>query len=59
MGSYPAQKTIEFSRRLSDEFCKKALEACAQTDYWLKTSYDDPQRLLELLLLQMAQEARR
>ena len=59
MGSYPAQKTMEFSRRLSDTFCKKALEACAQTDLWLKTSYDDPQRLLELLLLQLAQEARR
>lgn len=59
MGSYPAQKTMEFARRLSDSFCKSALDACVQTDYWLKTSYDDPQRLLELLLLRLAQEARR
>ena len=58
MGSYPAQKTMEFARRMPEEFCKKALQACMQTDYQMKTSYDTPQRLLELLLLQLAQEAR-
>ena len=58
IGSYPAQKTMEFARRLPAPVCKKALLACAETDYALKTSYDDAQRLLELLLLQLAQEAR-
>lgn len=58
MGSYPAQKTMEFARRMPEDFCKKALEACLLTDYRLKTSYDTPKRLLELLLLQLAQEAR-
>ena len=29
-----------------------------ETDRKLKTSFDDPQRLLEMLILQMAQEAR-
>ena len=30
-----------------------------ETDYQMKTSFDDPQRLLELLILRLAQEARR
>jgi hypothetical protein len=29
-----------------------------ETDYRIKTSFDDAHRLLELLLLQLAQEAR-
>ena len=28
-----------------------------ETDYHMKTSYDDSERLLELLVLQLAQEA--
>ena len=58
MGSYPAKKTMGYARRLSEGFSKAALQACALTDYRLKTSYDTPQRLLELLLLQLAQEAK-
>ena len=30
-----------------------------ETDYKIKTSFDDPERLLELLILELAQEARR
>ncbi len=56
---YPARKTMEAARRFSPEFCKRAAELVLETDRKIKTSFDDSQRLLELLLLEMAQEARR
>ena len=56
---YPARKTIEAARRVKPEFCRKAAELVLETDYRMKTSFDDPERLLELLILQLAQEARR
>lgn len=58
MRSYPAKKTMEYARKLPPLFSRRALQLCAQTDYQLKTSYDTPRRLLELLLLQLAQEAK-
>ena len=54
---YPARKTMEAARRFSAPFCKKAAELILETDYKLKTSYDDSQRLLELLVLELAREA--
>ena len=57
LSSYPAQKAFGFARRLPDRFFAAALPLCAQTDYQLKTSYDDPDILLELLILRLAQEA--
>lgn len=54
---YPARKTMEAARRFRPEFCKKAAELILETDYGMKTSFDDSERLLELLLLQLAQEA--
>lgn len=59
MGSYPAQKTMDAARRFRPEFCRKAAELVLETDYQMKTSFDDQDRLLELLILQLAQEARR
>ena len=59
MGSYPAQKTMDMARRFSPDFCRKAAELVLETDYKMKTSFDDQDRLLELLILQLAQEARR
>ncbi len=59
MGSYPAQKVMDAARRLRPEFCAKAAELIMETDHKMKTSFDDPERLLELLILQLAQEARR
>ena len=59
MGSYPAQKTMDAARRFSPEFCRKAAQLVLETDYKMKTSFDDQDRLLELLILQLAQEARR
>ncbi|MBQ9761837.1 MAG: DNA polymerase III subunit delta [Oscillospiraceae bacterium] len=59
MGSYPAQKTMDGARRFSAAFCRKAAELVLETDYRMKTSFDDQDRLLELLILQLAQEAGR
>ena len=55
---YPARKTMEAARRFRPEFCRKAAELVLETDYKMKTSFDDSERLLELLILQLAQEAR-
>ena len=54
---YPARKTMDAARRFRPEFCKAAAELVLETDYKMKTSFDDNERLLELLLLQLAQEA--
>lgn len=55
---YAAKKIISAARGFSTAFCAKAAELIMETDNKIKTSYDDPERLLELLLLQLAQEAR-
>lgn len=58
IGDYPARKTMAAAGRVSVEFCDRAVLLCTETDYRMKTSYDDPQRLLELLLLRLSEEAR-
>ncbi len=55
---YPARKTMDAARRFRPEFCRKAAQLVLETDYRMKTSFDDSERLLELLILQLAQEAR-
>lgn len=57
--SYPAGLTMTAARRASENFCRRAVELCLQTDVRMKTSFDDPERLLELLIVELAQEARR
>ena len=57
--SYAAQKSMDMARRFRPEFCRKAAELVLETDYKMKTSFDDQDRLLELLILELAQEARR
>lgn len=59
MSEYPARKTWDAARRFPQDFCETAVSLVMETDYMLKTSYDDPVRLLELLVLRLAQEARR
>ena len=54
---FAARKTMEAARRFRPEFCKKAAELVLETDNKMKTSFDDNERLLELLILQLAQEA--
>ena len=58
MGDYPARKTMDSCRRFSQSFCRKAAQLVLETDIRIKTSFDDPNRLLERLVLQLAQEAR-
>ena len=55
---YPARKTMDAARRFKSEYCRKAAELVLETDYKMKTSHDDNERLLELLILQLAQEAK-
>lgn len=55
---YPARKTMEAARRCSPKFCRAAARLVLETDYRMKTSFDEQERLLELLILQLAQEAR-
>ena len=59
LSDYPARKTMDAAKRFSAAFCAKAAELVVETDYRMKTSYDEPERLLELLIMQLAQEARR
>lgn len=54
---YPARKIMEAARSFRPEFCRKAAELILETDYQMKTSFDDSERLLELLILRLAQEA--
>lgn len=54
---YPARKTMEAARRFSPAFCRRAAQLVLETDYRMKTSFDEQERLLELLILQLAQEA--
>ena len=55
---YTARKTMDAASRFSARFYAKAAELIVETDYKMKTSYDDPDRLLELLILDLAREAR-
>ena len=55
---YPARKTMEAARRFRPEFCRRAAQLVLETDYRMKTSFDDNERLLEQLILQLAQEAK-
>lgn len=57
--SYAAGLAMQSARRVSDAFCVRAVELCFQTDLAMKRSGGDAERLLELLLAQLAQEARR
>ncbi len=57
IGEYPARKAMEAARRFSSDFCSKALALILETDRAMKTSYDDPKRLLEKLVLNLALEA--
>ncbi len=58
IAEYAARKTMDAARRFQPEFCRKAAQLVLETDYKMKTSYDEQDRLLELLILQMAMEAR-
>lgn len=58
IGDYPARKMMGAAKNFSARFCAVATELILETDHQMKTSYDDPHRLLELLILRLSQEAR-
>ena len=58
LGEYPARKTMSAASRFSAKFYAKAAELVLESDRQMKTSYDDPTRILELLILGLAQEVR-
>ena len=55
---FVAKRIMESARRVKPQFCARAAELILETDYKMKTSFDDSHRLLELLILQLAQEAK-
>ena len=57
MPDFAARKTMEAARRFKPDFCAKAASLILETDYRMKTSFDDNERLLELLILELSQEA--
>lgn len=54
---YALRKTMSAARKISDRFCETAVTLCLETDAKLKSYSVDSERTLELLLLQLAQEA--
>lgn len=58
MNDYAARKNMSAAAKFSAAFYEKAATLVLETDYAMKTSRDEPERLLEVLLTQLAQEAR-
>ena len=58
LSDYAARKAMDSARRFSADFYSKAATWILEADHKLKTSYDDADRILEVLILQLAQEAR-
>ena len=56
ISEYPARKTMESARRFAPQFCNKASRLILETDYRMKTSFDEQERLLDMLILQLAGE---
>ena len=57
--SYAANLTFSAAKNVSDAFCAHAVELCLQADRDMKRSADDPERILEVLVAGLSQEARR
>ena len=55
---FVAKKQMGAARNFSYKFLKKAANLVLETDRKMKTSVDDPQRLLEMLLMELAAEDR-
>ena len=58
IADYPARKTMAATSRFPAKFCARAAELILEADHNMKTSFDDQERILEVLLLQLAREAR-
>ena len=58
MKDYPARKTVAAAGRFPALFYARAAELIMETDRDIKTSQGEPEHLLEVLLLRLAQEAK-
>lgn len=58
MSDYAARKTMSAAVRFSAAFYARAAQLVMETDFAMKTSLDDPERLLEVLVMELAREAR-
>ena len=58
LSDYPARKTIAAASRFSAAFYAKAAELVMESDLQMKTSFDDADRILEVLVLRLSQEAK-
>ena len=58
MKDYPARKTMSAAGRFPSSFYAKAAELVLESDRQMKTSFDDSQRILELLIMNLAMEVR-
>lgn len=58
MGDYAAKKIMSAANRFSARFYATAAELVLETDRQMKTSFDDSGRLLETLIMRLAQEAK-
>lgn len=54
---FAARKTMSAAGRFSQSFCRRASELVLEADNKMKTSYDAPERLLEVLVVELAREA--
>lgn len=58
LSDYPARKTISAAGRFSTRFYKKATQLVLDSDVKIKTSQDEIERILEVLILQLSREAK-
>lgn len=58
LSDYPARKTMSAAGRFSAHFYERAAALVLESDVKMKTSFDDPDRILEVLILQLSQEAK-
>ena len=58
IADYPARKTMSAAGRFSAKFYAKAAELVLDSDRQMKTSFDDPKRILEILIMGLAREVR-
>ncbi len=58
ISDYPAKKSMEAARKCSPRYLATASLLILEADHNMKTSFDEPQRLLEMLVLQLAMEAK-
>ena len=58
MTDYPARKTMGIAGRFPVKFYARTAELVLESDRQMKTSFDDPQRILEILIMNLAVEVR-